>query len=87
MATAHKRARYPHIFRIVRSVERQVHRLANRHPFLAVALALVMVVLCVVVVLVRVVIAMAVKTVTVAVRLTIVITLVVCRNIFRTFPT
>jgi hypothetical protein len=86
MAIERKYGRYVHTNRFGSSVERHIRHLANRHPLLAVALALVLVAVFFVVVLVRVVITMAVKAVTVAARLTITIALVVCRNIFRTFP-
>jgi hypothetical protein len=85
MDIAHQRHRYAHASR-VRSVERYIRHLANRHPLLAIALGLVTVAFLLVVVLVRVVTTMAVKTIIVAVRLTIMIARVVCRNIFRTFP-
>jgi hypothetical protein len=82
----HKHRRDTHPSRVRSAIEHYLRHLAHRHPLLAVALSLVTVALCFVVVLVRVVTTVAVKTVVIAVRLTIVITLVVCRNIFRTFP-
>lgn len=86
MSIAHKHGRSARISRVRCSVERRVRRLADRHPLLGVGVCMVMVVLCFVVVLVRFVATMAVKALKVVAWLTVVIALVVCRNIFRTFP-
>ena len=84
MHLAHKHRQ--HTRRTRRAVEQRIRHLANRHPLLAIALGPVIVVVGLVIVLVRVAATIAVKALIVMWRLTITLTLVVCLNIFRTFP-
>ena len=75
-----------HAHRVRRSVEHRIRQLANRHASLAITLGPIIVVVGLATVLVRLAVAIAVKAVIFMCRLTIAITLVICLNVFRTFP-
>lgn len=75
-----------HTRRVRRFVERRIRQLASRHALLAIVLGPIIVVFGLLIVLIRLAATIAVKTVIIMWRLTITITLVVCLNIFRTFP-